>query len=292
MTQLVTRGLSTGVRRALSSFGWSLVALAGMLALNSLLGPLLLGVVDYPISASMTNQLLGLEVVTLVLVVPWTGLVGALALRQDPRAPLLALGPTSYAAYMFVQYVVGPEYGTYSWVVLFHVAIVALSGGLALVAWSKAQREPVPSISDKQRRRLGLVLMGLAAFVLARYLPADGSPSQRSSATLGHLLVDRPPGPRGRRPAHGSRGRGSAARHPGGSPSPLRRRGLVRPRTPVGHRHGRGDARPRRPARLGVEPVPPDHGHSRVLGGGWQCPGSPRARRCHAGEPVPDTRAQ
>ena len=172
MTQLVTRGLSTGVSRALSSFGWSLVALAGMLVLNSLLGPLLLGVVDYPISASMTNQLLGLEVVTLVLVVPWTGLAGALALRQDPRAPLLALGPTSYAAYMFVQYVVGPEYGTYSWVVLFHVAIVALSGGLALVAWSKAQREPVPSISDKQRRRLGLVLMGLAAFVLVRYLPA------------------------------------------------------------------------------------------------------------------------
>ena len=298
MTQLVTRGLSTGVSRALSSFGWSLVALAGMLVLNSLLGPLLLGVVDYPISASMTNQLLGLEVVTLVLVVPWTGLVGALALRQDPRAPLLALGPTSYAAYMFVQYVVGPEYGTYSWVVLFHVAIVALSGGLALVAWSRAQREPVPSISDKQRRRLGLVLMGLAAFVLVRYLPAlSGAVGRepiaaefRDARTFFWSIVLLDLG--GRRPAHGSRGRGSAARHAGGSPSPLRRRGLVRPRTPVGHRHGRGDARPRRPARLGVDPVPPDHGHSRVLGGGWQCPGSPRARRCHAGEPVPDTRAQ
>jgi hypothetical protein len=73
---------------------------------------------------------------------------------------------------MFVQYVVGPEYATYSWVVLFHVAIVALSGGLALVAWSQAQREPVPAISDKQRRRLSLVLMGLAVFVLVRYLPA------------------------------------------------------------------------------------------------------------------------
>ena len=80
MTQLVTRGLMhPGTSRASSAFGWSLVALAGLLVLNSLLGPLLLGVVDYPISASMTNQLLGLEVVTLVLVVPWTGLAGALA---------------------------------------------------------------------------------------------------------------------------------------------------------------------------------------------------------------------
>jgi hypothetical protein len=172
MTQLVTRGLSTGASRASSAFGWSLVALAGMLVLNSLIGPLLLGVVEYPISASMTNQLLGLEVVTLVLVVPWTAIAGVLALRQDGRAPLLALGPTSYTAYMFVQYVVGPEYAAYSWMVLFHVAIFALSGGLALMAWSRAQLEPVPPISDKQRHRLSFVLMGLAAFVLLRYLPA------------------------------------------------------------------------------------------------------------------------
>ena len=107
----------------------SLVALAGLLVLNSLLGPLLLGVVDYPISASMTNQLLGLEVITLVLVVPWTVFAGVLALHEDPRAPLLALAPTSYTAYTFVQYVVGPEYGAYSWAVLFQVAIVALPAG-------------------------------------------------------------------------------------------------------------------------------------------------------------------
>jgi hypothetical protein len=172
MTQLVMRGLSTGASRASSAFGWSLVALAGMLVLNSLIGPLLLGVVEYPISGSMTNQLLGLEVVTLVLVVPWTAIAGVLALRQDGRAPLLALGPTSYTAYMFVQYVVGPEYAAYSWMVLFHVAIFALSGGLALMAWSRAQLEPVPPISDRQRHRLSFVLMGLAAFVLLRYLPA------------------------------------------------------------------------------------------------------------------------
>lgn len=162
---------AAGGPRATSAWGWSLLALAALLTLNSLLGPLLLGVVSYPISTSMTNQLLGLEVVTLVLVVPWTVLAGLLVVRQDPRGPLLALGPTSYTAYMFVQYVVGPEYGAYSGIVLLHVALFALSGGLALVAWSSAQRAPVPNVSVRQRRRLCLALLGLAAFVLLRYVP-------------------------------------------------------------------------------------------------------------------------
>jgi hypothetical protein len=155
-----------------SGFGWSLVLLAGLLVLNGLLGPLLGGLVDYPISESMTNQLLGLEAVTLVLVVPWTCIAGVLAIRHDPRAALLALGPTSYTAYMFVQYVVGPEYRTYSWLVLFHVVIFSLAGGLALSAWSRAQHELVPPISTGQRRRIGVLLLALAAFVLLRYLPA------------------------------------------------------------------------------------------------------------------------
>jgi hypothetical protein len=170
----------TSTTRTSSGFGWSLVLLAGLLVLNGLLGPLLGGVVDYPISESMTNQLLGLEVVTLVLVVPWTFIAGALALRHDPRAALLALGPTSYTAYMFVQYVVGPEYEAYSWTVLFHVAIFALAGGLALTAWTRARHEPVPPINTRQRRRISVVLLTLAAFVLLRYLPAFvGAASQQ-----------------------------------------------------------------------------------------------------------------
>jgi hypothetical protein len=171
MTQTVARGQSTSTRPVSSGFGWSLMLLAGLLVLNSLLGPLLLGAVGYPISESMTNQLLGLEAVTLVLVVPWTFVAGVLALRHDPRAALLALAPTSYTAYMFVQYVVGPEYSAYSWVVLFDVVIFALASGLALTAWSRAQHESVPPITLGQRRRISLVLLALAGFVLLRYLP-------------------------------------------------------------------------------------------------------------------------
>jgi hypothetical protein len=132
---------------------------------------LFLDVVRYPISTSMSNQLLGLEIVTVVLVVPWTATAGALVLRQDPRGPLLSLGPTSYTAYMFVQYVLGPEYGAYSGVVVLHMAVFVLASGLTLVAWSRAQLDPAPFTTARQRRWTSVALLGLAGFVLMRYLP-------------------------------------------------------------------------------------------------------------------------
>jgi hypothetical protein len=49
-------------------FGGALAALAALLLLNTALGPPGAGRIDYPISGSMTNQLLGLELVTVLLV--------------------------------------------------------------------------------------------------------------------------------------------------------------------------------------------------------------------------------
>lgn len=60
-----------------SGLGAGLLALAALLVVNTVLGPILIGVVDYPITESMTNQLLGLAIVTLVLVVPWLAAEGA-----------------------------------------------------------------------------------------------------------------------------------------------------------------------------------------------------------------------
>jgi hypothetical protein len=171
MSELRAAPPQTRSDRAAVTLGWSLLALAAILTANSLLGPLFVDLLSYPISRSMTNQLLGLEVVTLVLVVPWTALAGVLVLRQDPRGPLLALGPTSYTAYMFVQYVLGPEYGAYSRAAVFHTAVFVLASGLALVAWSRAQRGPVPLTTARQRRWTSIALLGLAGFVLLRYLP-------------------------------------------------------------------------------------------------------------------------
>ena len=163
-------GPATSTHR--SGFAGGLLVLAGCLLANSVLGPLGTGALDYPISASMENQLRGLELVTVLLVVPWLVATAVLARRGHPAAPLLAIGSAGYAAYMFVQYVLGPEYGAYSWTVLFHLGIASLAGGLVLVAWQRAQTEPVPELAPDRRRRRVLVLLALAGFVLLRYVPA------------------------------------------------------------------------------------------------------------------------
>jgi hypothetical protein len=171
-------------RRPPRVFGALMVVLAAMLVASSAVGPLGLDVVDYPVSTTLVNQMIGLEVVTLVLVVPWAVWSGILAWRDHPAAPLLAFGPAAYAAYMFVQYVVGPEYRTYSAAALFQVAVSGLAGGLVLRAWSLARERPVPALSVRRRRWLALLSFGLAGFVVSRYadLLAGAGRGQRLTA--------------------------------------------------------------------------------------------------------------
>ena len=69
------------------AFAAALLALAGVLVLNSLLGPLGTETIEYPITGTLTNQLIGLEVVTLALVAPLAGAAGLLALRGHRAAP-------------------------------------------------------------------------------------------------------------------------------------------------------------------------------------------------------------
>ena len=60
------------------------VALAASLTLNTLLGPLGLGVFDYDLDRTLDNQLLGLELVTVGLVVPALLLGAVLIARGRP----------------------------------------------------------------------------------------------------------------------------------------------------------------------------------------------------------------
>ncbi len=106
----------------------------------------------------------------MLLVVPaciWSAWLSTLG---RPAGPLLAIGPTSYSTYMFIQYVLGPEYERYSLTVLLHLALVALSGGLAFWAWALSAGRPVPARSARTRRLHGWLLVGFAAFVLLRYV--------------------------------------------------------------------------------------------------------------------------
>jgi len=149
-----------------------LIVLAATLAVNTLLGPLVTGVVAYPFSETLVNQTVGLEAVSLFVVASWCLVAARFLLGGHRAGPVLAIPPAAYTAYMFVQYVVGPGYLTYRPVVAFHLGIFVLSGAVLLGAWAAIDDEALPALSDRRRRVAGGALLALGAFVALQYLPA------------------------------------------------------------------------------------------------------------------------
>jgi hypothetical protein len=113
-----------------------------------------------------------LEAVSLLLVAPLCILAGVLAIRGHTAGPLVAFGPASYTAYMFLQYVVGPEYRYYPGVLPLHLVLFVLGGGIAVAAWSAVDPEHLPAMRRRSERRYAILLLVLAAFIVSRYLPA------------------------------------------------------------------------------------------------------------------------
>lgn len=151
--------------------GVASIALGAGLVANSLLGPLVADAIRYPWSASMRNQTIGLEAVSLLLIAPMAIASGVLWLRGRDAGPVLAFGPGAYTVYMFVQYVIGPEYTHYAGVLPLHLALFVLGLGVAVAAWNGIRRERLPAMSRRTERRYAVLLLGLAAFVVSRYLP-------------------------------------------------------------------------------------------------------------------------
>jgi hypothetical protein len=150
-------------------YGLTMLLLAGVLLLKSLAGPLVLGIVTYPITDTVEYQLIGLELVTATLVAPWAAAAGIAALRGHRAAPIFGFAPAAYAAYMFVQYVLGPEYGAYSLTVLADLAIFVLATGLAAWSWTLAWEVPLARLPRRHAMHSGLLVLAMAAFVLLRY---------------------------------------------------------------------------------------------------------------------------
>jgi hypothetical protein len=152
--------------------GIALIALGLGLIANSLLGPFVVDAIRYPLSESVLNQTTGLETVSLLLIAPLCIFGGVLAIRGRAVAPLVAFGPAAYTAYMFLQYVVGPEYRYYPRVLPMHLALFTLGGGITVAAWSAIDREHLPRMTRRSEQRYGVLLLVLAAFIISRYLPA------------------------------------------------------------------------------------------------------------------------
>lgn len=160
-----TRGLGAG-----------LLALAALLATVSVLGPLVLGIIDWRISGLVHNQLLGLDAVSLAIVAPLAAVAGVLCLRDRPIGPVLGVGPAAYAAYMVPQYVLGPDYlhvaGNNELAFPLMLALFVAGVVCAVMAWVAI--EPAGLGASPARERLvGRVLLPLAAVcVFGRYLVA------------------------------------------------------------------------------------------------------------------------
>lgn len=157
--------------RAHPWLGVALVTQGVGLIANSLLGPLVADPIAYPWSETLRNQAIGLEAVSLFLVAPISLLAGVLALRGHLAAPVLAFGSAAYTAYMFLQYVIGPEYRYYAGALPLHLALFVLGTGIALAAWSSLDPDRL-DMPRRRQRRYGVLLLALAGFIVARYVPA------------------------------------------------------------------------------------------------------------------------
>ncbi len=144
------------------------MALGFGIAVNAVLGPLVLDRIDYPVTATMRNQTIGLDAASLLVAAPLTAAVGAGIVRGWRWGPELALGPGAYAAYMFAQFIVGPDHLTYPTVLVLQLAIFVGGWLLAALAWHLTRK--IGAV-DPVERWHGYVAWALAGFVLLRYVP-------------------------------------------------------------------------------------------------------------------------
>jgi hypothetical protein len=156
-------------------------------AANSLLGPLILGAIEYRFSTSLINQGIGLDAVALCAVFPVAILACILMWRARHAGLVLAFIPSTFAIYMLPQYVIGPEYlrlsGNNEQFFPFHLALFVLAVGVFLFAWNAVEDERLRPHTRPSDRMRAMVLIAVAGFVLvARWLPAlielvEGTPN-------------------------------------------------------------------------------------------------------------------
>jgi hypothetical protein len=163
-----------------------LLAIAAGLVVVALLGPLGTEVVHYRVTETLRNQTIGLDAVSLVIVAPLSALAAYLASRGRAAGPAMAMGIGAYTSYMFLQYIVGPDYGHLSGnnEKLFPLAVSLFAAGwiVALGGWLATGDDRLPVSPERERRVGRYALPALAALAFVRYVPAladwmSGSPT-------------------------------------------------------------------------------------------------------------------
>jgi hypothetical protein len=163
----VTEGASRVNKEARTGFG--LLALGVGMAVNAILGPLGLGVIDSRVSDNMQNQLLGGEIVSLLLAAPVAVVAGVLWLRGSQFAPPLAIAPALYAVYTYVQFIVGPDYTRYDGnnerAFPLYLLLIVLGWAIAISAWGALGRMALPAPSLGLARILAIILIAISVLI-------------------------------------------------------------------------------------------------------------------------------
>ena len=172
-----------------------LFALAGLIVVYAILGPLATDIIHFRTSASGLAQVRGGDLAALVVDVPGCLTVGALAWRGHRGAPVLALAPAFFAMYTYSQLILGNEYlripGNIERFFPLLLVVFLVAASVALRAWSLARPERLPASSVRLTRGSGILLVVIAAMVaLGLHLP--GLVDALSSQPVGAAYLDAP----------------------------------------------------------------------------------------------------
>lgn len=139
-------------------------------ALVALLGPLAGDIIRYHASDGAVNQIIGGDVAGLALVAPVSLLAGILVWRGNRAGPVLALGPSVYALYMYSQLALGGDFvrypGNSERFFLLYVGLFVLAGAIAMRAWTMVDSDRLPTTRRGVDRALGIFFLVVAAFLL------------------------------------------------------------------------------------------------------------------------------
>jgi hypothetical protein len=176
-----------------------LILLGAGLAASAILGPLVLGRIVFRVSPGAENQLIGGEIVSLVLAAPVAVAAGALWLRGSPLAPPLGIGPALYAVYTYLQFILGPDYSRYPGnneaFFPMYLALITLGWVLIVRTWPALVAMALVQPSTFTRRGLAAVLAILNVLFavawsgsIAAVLGGSAGPEYQADPTLFWLV--------------------------------------------------------------------------------------------------------
>lgn len=176
-----------------------LLVLGAGLAVNAVLGPLVLGVMKLRVIASFNNQFIGGEVISLFLVAPLALAAGVLWFRGHRLAPLLALAAAIYTLYTVLTVVLGTDYahqpGNNEQFFPLHWLLLVLSWVMIARAWSALEPAALSLPSDRLRQAAAGTLLLVATLIgltwvrqVAAVLTGEAIPDYPEGATLFWLI--------------------------------------------------------------------------------------------------------